>query len=260
MNRLVVLLLVVASTVGCSAPSSEPTERQLVIFAAASLRDVMTDISAAWVATGHVEPAYNFAGSNVLAQQLLAAPSADLYLSAHEDWMDRLETAERVRADTRTVVAGNTLVLVAHRDAPSWTLDDPATLGDLPFRHLVIGDPEAVPAGIYARHVLSAVPTEDGSTLWTRLQDRLIPTSDVRAALAQVAAEPEALGIVYGTDARSDPRARVLYTFPTELTPPIHYPAAVVSERPDDLADTFLAFLQSETVREIFVEHGFSTF
>jgi len=237
---------------------SEESSRDVDVFAAASLRDVVDDVVAAYKRE-HTEAGrvfVNAAGSNVLAQQILASSQADVFLSANEQWMDRVELAGRLADGTRRPILSNRLVVIANA-ASDLLAADAHDLADLPFAHLAIADPEAVPAGQYAKRFLENTP-HDGTTLWAAMAPRLAPTLDVRAALALAESDPSVIAIVYRTDAAASQRVRVLFEVPTETVPPIRYFAARVKpSQPSSSAASFFDFLFSGTAREIFLRHGF---
>ncbi len=248
-------LAALALTAGSCA--REPTEEPLLVFAASSLRDALSEVGRLFGERTGTPVDFNFAGSNVLAQQLLAAPEADLFLSANEAWMDRVESAGLLAAGTRRPFLSNRLVVVAHRDSPLRL----AALSDLAaadFRHLALGDPDAVPAGLYARELLISVETAGGS-LWDRLRDRVVAAPNVRAALGLVEAIPDTVAIVYASDVAAAGGARTLLEVPAELTPGIRYVAAAIAGRPRSAeAGAFLEFLSDPRAVATFAAHGFS--
>jgi molybdate transport system substrate-binding protein len=257
-------MAVVAGLAGCSpAPESGPESaaapREITVFAATSLRDVLQEVGKRFQASTGTQPVFNFAGSNVLAQQIEAALGADVFLSADEKWMDELESKRRLEPGTRRRFLSNRLVIVARRDSP-WTLSEPAGLADLPFEHLSLADPVAVPAGRYAKGFLEGVKSGD-TALWDRVKDRVLPALDVRAALGVVAADPRTVGIVYRTDAATaatSQRVKVLLEIPPGLTPSIHYSAAAVAtSKHPDAARSFLDFLATPEAVAAFENAGF---
>lgn len=229
-----------------------------MVFAATSLQEVARDLAAEFERRNPAEVVFNFAGSNTLAQQIDAAPRADVLLSADERWMDFLDQAGRTVAGTRRTFLSNRLVLIAHRDA-SVEVREPRDLARAPFRFLALADPAAVPAGRYARAALERVRW-DGADLWAVVADRVAPALDVRAALALVESDPEILGIVYRTDAETSAEVRVLYEFPPANDAPIIYCAAeIAGGQSPELGRRFLDFLVSPTARAIAERHGFET-
>ncbi len=199
---------------------------------------------------------FNFAGSNDLAHQLIAAHKGDLFLSAAENWMDSVEKAGRLVPGSRGDLLSNSLVVVAHKGS-TMNVSEPCALATLPFKHLALADPEAVPAGKYARKWLSTVVCS-GDTLWNRLKDKVAPAPDVRAALGQVMADPDQVGIVYKTDwlAAQD---KTDMLFEVKDGPPIKY---VIAQAADGAGGEdgakFLAYLRAPAARALFEKHGFT--
>ncbi len=271
LRSLVVLLAV---GLGTACGGAEPGTGPLVVFAAASLRDLAGDFAAELERRQPVEVVYNFAGSNTLAQQIHAAPGADVFLSADEAWVDFLDREGRTVAGSRQVFLSNRLVLIGHRDA-NLAIDDLSDLaaavapeggkrGTAPeggkrgtVRFLAVADPQAVPAGRYARAALERVEWHGGS-VWSALAGRIAPTLDVRAALALVESDPEILGVVYSTDAMTSEKVQVLH----ELAPghaPIRYCATLIAGGPNpELGRRFLDLLISPAARELAERHGFT--
>lgn len=237
---------------GAPAPNEEP----LLVFAAASLRDVATEIGAELERAQGVKVEYNFAGSNTLAQQIVAAPVADVFLSADGAWVDFLEKAGRTVPGTRRKVFSNRLVVVAQRDA-AYEMADLTDLARLDYRFLALADPEAVPAGRYAKAYLAGV-SFGGGDLYSAVEKRLAPALDVRAALALVESDPEALGIVYRTDAKVSRDVRVVYEIEPRADVDIAYWATLVDGgRGGERGRVFLDFLDSPAARAVASKYGF---
>ncbi len=228
-------------------------EEAVVVFAAASLRDVLLEVAA----LSDQEVVFNFAGSNVLAQQLTAAPDrADVYLSASTDWMDDIEQRGLIAEDSRREFLSNQLQVITNIDS-TLSLSSIDELADVELRYLAIADPAAVPAGIYAQQALDDIPLDAGS-LWEHLQDRVVPAPDVRAALALVEQQQGIVGIVYRTDALQSERIRVLCPVPAEHTPVIRYSVAQLEQaRAPQKGQAFLELLTSPAAIAIFEAHGF---
>ena len=256
---LVGVLVVLLGAGGCSRSAGQPTsDPPLLVFAAASLRDVMTEVGEAHFAGGGSRVEFSFASSNSLALQLEAAPRADVFLSASEAWMDRVEAAGRLVPGTRRPLLGNALVCVVNRES-RLQARDACALRHQSFEHLVLGDPAAVPAGIYARQYLSDVRCEDGAAPWVAMAERVLPLPDVRAALAQVEALRDAVGFVYRTDAATSSRVRVLFEVTGDSAPRITYPAAVVAgaaHEPE--ARGLIRYIRGAEATAIFTRHGFA--
>jgi molybdate transport system substrate-binding protein len=221
---------------------------ELLVFAAASLTDALGEIGRGFEARTGAHVLFSFAGSNALARQIQAGAPADVFVSANLDRMDELERSGLVRPEDRVSLLSNRLTVVVPR-ASTLTMSTPRGLEGA--RRLALGDPEAVPAGVYARRWLERVG------LWDVLRERVVPTLDVRAALAAVESGAADAGIVYRTDAAISPRVRVALEVPPDEAPRIVYPAAVLASSPSAKARAFLEHLKSAEARAVFSRHGF---
>ncbi|MEE8523517.1 MAG: molybdate ABC transporter substrate-binding protein [Thermoanaerobaculia bacterium] len=246
-------LFLVGLLLACGAGSENEA---LDVFAAASLRDVAGELAAELEDRHPLDVVFNFAGSNTLAQQILAAPRADVFLSADSKWVDFLDDAGRTVPGSRRDVFSNRLVLIAHRDAVL-EVDEPRDLAVAEYRFLALADPEAVPAGRYAKASLERLSAGGGS-LWDAVSGRVAPVLDVRAALALVESDPEILGIVYRTDMITSKKVRPLYEFPPMDELPITYCAVLIAggDHPET-GRVFLDFLQTPAAAAIAERHGF---
>lgn len=249
LRRLGLLLTLLAL-----APPAIAQERGPVVLAAASLQESLSEAANAWAAKGHAKPVLSFAASSALARQVIAGAPADLFLSADEPWMDSVAKAGMLRAGTRATLLGNRLVLIA----PAASRTKLTIARGFPLARalgrgrLALADPDAVPAGKYAKAALPRLG------VWTGVADRLAPAENVRAALALVERGAAPLGIVYATDARASKAVRVVDTFPASSHPPIRYPVAQLKASQHGDAAAFRAFLFSKQGRAIFARHGFS--
>jgi molybdate transport system substrate-binding protein len=224
----------------------------VTVFAAASLSDALNEVGKSWQQrTGHTA-AFSFAASSVLARQIENSAGADVFLSADSEWMDDLDSRGLIAHDTRRNLLGNHLVLIAPADstvkltiAPHFDL-----VGALGGGRLAVTDPESVPAGKYAKSALTSLG------VWNAVVDHLAQAENVRVALAYVARGETPLGIVYTTDALSEPRVRILGSFPDATHAPIVYPAALLKDA-NPLAREFLAYLSGPEARAIFAKDGF---
>lgn len=233
-----------------SAPAADPAP--LLVFAAASLSDVLEEVDRAFTGFTHVEVRTSYAASSVLAKQIEAGAPADVFFSADIGWLDYLQQRGLVRPGSRRDVLSNSLVLIAPSDsavrltiAPHFDL-----AGALDGGRLATGDPDSVPVGKYARAALTQLG------VWDSVAARLVRAENVRAALEYVARGEAALGIVYRTDAQAEKRVRVVATFPADTHPAIVYPAVVTAgARPP--APQFVDFLSGDEARRIFLRYGF---
>src|SRR6267378_5038415 len=104
------LLLLLAGAWG--APASAQQGR-LVVFAAASLKDALDEVNAAYRRETNQEIATSYAASPTLAKQIEAAAPADIFISADLDWMNYLDERKLIKPGSRVDLLGNTLVLIA---------------------------------------------------------------------------------------------------------------------------------------------------
>ncbi len=257
LSALVALAIAVLGSSGCRPAASVADPPELLIFAAASLRDALVETGSAFEHLTGIKTVFNFAGSNVLARQLAAAPRADVFVSANSYWLDQVTHSGHVEEATRRPILSNALSVVAPADS-DLTIDRLEDLATLPFRHLALGDPAAVPAGIYTRAALETTHLADGTSLWSHVAARVLPAPDARAAVALVAAHPGTLGIVYRTDSQATPGLRTLLTLPAHLTSAIRYEAAAMrASTQKEAAHRFVLFLASDEAGKTFVRHGF---
>jgi len=234
------------------APGGE-AERALLVSPAASLAGVMETLAAAYERNTGTAVELNPAGSSVLAAQIIAGAPVDLFISADLFQMDRVASEGLIRTETRVTLLSNQLVVVVPAAAATVvTVPSPAALLEPVFERIAIGDPAAVPAGVYARAYLESVG------LWEALRDRTVPTRSVSAALATVEAGVVDAAIVYRTDALSSGGVRVIFEIPVAAGPTIAYPAALTTQATDpEAARRLLAYLQGPDARAIFEQAGF---
>jgi molybdate transport system substrate-binding protein len=226
---------------------------EIVVFAAASLKNALDDVTVAWTAAGGEAVAVSYAGSSALARQIQQGAPADLFISANVDWMDTLEEDGLIAAGTRQDLLRNRLVLIAHgKDRAKVEIDAAfdltALLGE---KRLAMALVDAVPAGVYGKAALTSLG------LWESVAPQVVQADNVRAALALVARGEAAYGIVYATDAVAEDNVTEIATFPAETHAPIVYPVALTSESTHPAAADFLAFLASRNARPLFERQGF---
>lgn len=253
LHRLATALAVVLATGGSACAGSDPDPQPVTVFAAASLTDVLTDLSATWEAAGGAPVRLSFAASSVVARQAEQGAEVDLLALANAAWMDYLDGRDLLEPGTRVRPIGNRLVLVAPSgpDGTSPGGFDPAFV--LPDgARLAVGDPAHVPAGQYAREALERLGR------WAELEARLALADNVRAALALVERGEVPLGIVYATDAARARGVRVVATFPDSLHAPIVYEVAVLRGRMRPGIAAYLAFLTGPEAAQAFRSAGFT--
>src|SRR5215472_17085604 len=177
--------------------------QEILVFAAASLTEAFQEIGKAFEAQAHVTPRFSFGASSDLARQIKAEAPADVFFSADTAKMDDLEKPGLVRKEDRREFLSNVLVVVV-RVKSTIRISDAKDLTALP--RIALADPAVVPAGMYAKEWL------EGLGLWSQIKPRVIPTLDVRAALAAVASEAAHAGIVYKTDAAISKDVKIAMT------------------------------------------------
>ena len=224
-----------------------------LVFAAASLRESMTEAADAFAATGAPKPVVSFAGSSTLAKQIENGAPADLFVSADEAWMDYLADKKLIVPASRAPFVGNKLVLIVPVGQPlkvdikkGFPLAN--LLGD---GKLAMADPNSVPAGRYGKAALIKLG------VWPSVESKVVQGEDVRAALTFVERGEARAGIVYSTDAQASQKVAVAAQFPAGSHPPISYPLALVAGRSNPDAAKFRTYLLSAKGKAIFAKHGF---
>jgi len=247
------LMAVILVGLGVLPARAQATARPLLIFGAASLTQTLDEIASMYAKREGVAVKASYAASSMLAKQLEAGAPADLFISADQEWMDYAARKDLIQTATRKDLLGNNLVLIAGKT--NGVVIDLSPGLDLKIalagQKLAIADPDSVPAGRYGKAALIAL----GS--WDHLAGAIAPAENVRNALAYVARGDAPLGIVYGSDAISEPRVRVVATFPANTHPPIIYPAALTINAQAS-AQKFLDYLSAPETQAIFAKAGFT--
>jgi len=254
MRRLAGLLIALAVIGGSLHSRAQAQDRSLTVFAAASMKNALDDVSAAYTAKTGVKVSASYAASSALAKQIEQGAPADIFVSADTAWMDYAIKNKSISEATRVDLLGNSIVLIAPKDSkienvaigPGFDLAGLAGDG-----RIATGDVRAVPVGKYAKAALEKL----GS--WPAAESKFAMAENVRAALALVARGEAALGIVYATDAKVEPGVKIVGTFPAGSHPPIIYPVAATASARADAAD-YLAFLRTAEAKAVFEKYGFS--
>jgi molybdate transport system substrate-binding protein len=237
-------------TIGLVPSQAKPVN----VFAAASLKTALDEISTAWKATSNQEAIGVYAASPALAKQIVEGAPADIFISADLNWMDELEKKKLIATDSRRNLIGNTLVLIAPMGSGTKIALEPGVdlLAALKGGRLAVGEVKAVPAGRYAKAALESLG------VWQTVSGHLAEQVNVRAALQLVARGESPLGIVYGSDANAETSVAVAGVFPETSHPPIIYPVAIVATSKNPAAPDYMAFLGSEAAADIFAKNGFA--
>ncbi len=251
-RRSTLAALALAAVFGALSARAQPPAAPVVVFAAASLKNAMDDALKAFTAKTGVAAKVSYGGSSAIARQIEQGAPADVFVSADPDWMDYLARRGLIVTASRSDLLTNHLALIAPADSKvtlriGRNMPLAAALG---ADRLAIAGPE-VPAGKYGQASLTALG------VWPGVQDRLARAENVRAALAFVARGETPLGIVYDTDARVEPKVRVVGLFPDSSHPPIVYPIARVSASRSSDAAALLTFLKGPEAAAIFRVYGF---
>lgn len=249
-GSLLASILTLVSPVTVAAEQAK--EPAMLVFAAASLAEVLGEISPGWERTSGIPVKLSVAASSVLARQIEAGGNAEVFISADEEWMNYLQARSLITIATRRNLAGNHLALIAPADSKI-VLDIKSGFGiaaGLGGGRLSIADPDTVPAGRYARAALTSLG------VWSAVAGRLARADNVRGAMSFVARGEAPLGIVYSTDAMIEPRVRIVDTFPANTHPPIRYPgAATKGARPEAIA--YLDYLAGPAAVAAWKKYGF---
>ncbi|MEO7433662.1 MAG: molybdate ABC transporter substrate-binding protein [Dokdonella sp.] len=226
----------------------------LLIFAAASLKPSLDTIIATPEVTALGSVKASYAASSQLAKQIEAGAPAALFISADQDWMNYVDEKKLVVAGTRMDILGNALVLIAPKDStlkldikPGFDLV--GALGK--DGKLALGEPNSVPAGKYAKAALTQLG------IWDAVSAHVASAENVRAALNFVARGEAPLGVVYRSDAISEPAVRVVGTFPDGTHARIVYPAALIAGHDSPAARKLLDLLHAAPEQTIFRTYGF---
>lgn len=224
---------------------------EITVFAAASLTDALQEIATTYEKAGGDKIVLNLGASSALARQIEEDAPADIFFSADEAKMDSLAKKGLVVAGMRKSLLSNTLVIVVPADS-TVRITSAKDLATSKVRALALAEPQSVPAGIYAKEYLR------GLKLWSKVIDKVIPTENVRAALAAVESGNVEAGIVYKTDAGISKKVRIAFEVPAAEGPKISYPVALIagSER-KEAARKFLAYLKSPAALDVFRRYGF---
>lgn len=231
--------------------ASQP--HSVTVFAAASLTDVLQELGNQYTRESGIPIVFSFAATSILARQIENGARAEVFFSADQEWMDYLDQRRLIDPKSRHNLLGNRLALVAGADsaiqlqiAPHFPL-----LAALHGERLAVADPDAVPAGRYARSALVSLG------VWNDLADRLVRAENVRGALLFVARGEVPLGIVYETDALIDHKVRIVGLFPEDSHLPITYPLALTGTAGEQ-ARGFFEFLDGAAAAAAFKKYGFA--
>jgi molybdate transport system substrate-binding protein len=253
MNRIAGIFAAFVMLWGSAWSPATAEDKTLTVFAAASMKNALDDIDAAFTAKTGVKVSASYAASSTLAKQIEQGAPADIFVSADTDWMDYAVGKKTINESTRVNLLGNSIVLIAPKDSridnvpirPGFDLAKLAGDGKV-----ATGDIKSVPVGKYAKAALEKLGA------WQAAESKFAMAESVRAALLLVARGEAVLGIVYSTDAKVEPGVKIVGTFPADSHPPIIYPvAATATAKPE--ANEYLDYLHSAAAKAVLEKYGF---
>lgn len=228
---------------------------KVTVFAAASMSNVLQQIADQYKQENpQAEIVFSFAASSTLAKQIENGSEADIFVSADLKWMAYLAEKKQIEEKTQTLLAGNQLVMIAPQDGQIEKIE----LANhqwhklLDNNYLALGDPNHVPAGVYAKTAFVSLGQ------WDAIQTKVAAANNVRGALLLVERQEAPLGVVYSTDAKASQKVKVVATFPENLHSPVEYPMAIVREHRREEVQQFFDYLGSEKAKKQLVDYGFS--
>lgn len=228
------------------------TPHTIMIYAAASLTDVLAEVVDSFQANHKVEVKTNMASSGTLARQIEQGGEPDIFISASKRWSDYVDSLNYFLTSTVTEIAKNELVLIAPRNSTLEVLSIDSSLNFLALlgaERLSMGDPSHVPAGKYAKQSLEYYGWQ------AKLERKILPAKDVRSALMVVELGEAPLGIVYRTDAQKSGKVKILSTFPEASHKPIVYVGGLCKD--NEWATLFFEYLHSAATIGIWEKYGF---
>jgi molybdate transport system substrate-binding protein len=224
---------------------------EILVSAAASLTDVLKEISSGYQSKSKHTVKFNFGPSSGLARQIDEGAPADLFFSADLPQMEKLDKSGRLEPGTRKNLLSNQLVIIVPADS-KLTIVSPKDLLKADIKRIALAEPSSVPVGVYSSKYLA----DEG--LWDQVKPKIVPVQDVRATLASVESGNVEAGFVYKTDAAVSKKVKIVYEVPIDQGPKITYPVAIVKEsKRKDVARDFLDYVQTSSTKELFRKYGF---
>jgi molybdate transport system substrate-binding protein len=248
------MLALFAGAIWLAPQAAIAQDKTLTVFAAASMKNALDDINAAFTKKTGVKVVASYAASSALMKQIESGAPADIFASADLDWMNYGSQKKVIKDDTRINLLGNKLVLIAPKDSKlgNATIGQGFDLAGLAGDgRIATGEVRSVPVGKYAKAALEKLGA------WSAAEHKFATADNVRAALTLVSRGEAPLGIVYETDAKVDPGVKIVAAFPADSHEPITYPvAATINAKPE--ATEYLTFLRGPVSRDIFEKYGFT--
>ena len=247
MNSLVITVVFL----GLVSAQTPARADEILVSAAASLTDVLKDISAAYQSKSQHKVNFTFGPSSTLSRQIEEGAPADLFFSADLSQMDKLDKNGRLEPGTRKNLLSNQLVVIVPADS-KLSITSPQDLLKPEVKRIALAEPSSVPVGVYSSKYL------EGEGLWDKVRGKIVPVLDVRATLAAVESGNVEAGLVYKTDAAISKKVKIVYEVPIEKGPQITYPVAIVKEsKKKAAARDFMNFVLSPVGKNSFKKFGF---
>ncbi|WP_026881942.1 molybdate ABC transporter substrate-binding protein [Clostridium akagii] len=258
---VIFLITILVAITGCgeqaktsSAPAPKAKPVTLTISAAASLTESMGEIKTLYKKEKpNVTINYNFGSSGALQQQIEQGANADLFFSAATKQMTELQKKGLILDKTNVNLLGNTVVLITKKDS-TLDINNFKDLSDDKIKKIALGEPKTVPVGQYSEEIFTSLGILD------KVKTKAIYGSDVKQVLAWVESGNVDVGVVYGTDAKSSKKVKVIAVANKSLyKTPVVYPVAVIKAS-KNVTDTkaFLKFLSTAQAKKIFIKYGFN--
>jgi molybdate transport system substrate-binding protein len=224
---------------------------EILVSAAASLTDVLNEISKSYQSTSKNTVKFNYGPSSGLARQIDEGAPADIFFSADLPQMDNLDKKGRLEPGTQKNLLSNQLVIIVPADS-KLAISSSKDLLKADVKRIALAEPSSVPVGVYTSKYL----TDEG--LWKQVKPKVVPVQDVRATLASVESGNVEAGFVYKTDAAVSKKVKIVYAVPIDKGPKITYPVAIVKDsKRKDAARDFMSYVQSPTAKDAFKKYGF---
>jgi molybdate transport system substrate-binding protein len=253
LRKLHIFLFSVLLTIitGCGA-DSHSKETELTVSAASSLQEALEETGEVFMKQNpDIKIVFNFGGSGSLQQQISHGAPVDLFVSAAEDQFNLLKSKQLIDQKNNVKLLKNELVLITQNT--NKTIYSINSLTGQKISRIAIGTPETVPAGMYAKQALHSLH------IWEDIEQKIIPTKDVRQVLSYVESGNVEAGIVYKTDAMISDKVRVIPFQGEALHDPIIYPAGVIAgTKHQEEAIIFLHFLKGKEAMKVFKKYGFN--
>jgi molybdate transport system substrate-binding protein len=254
MKRLALVSTMLLTLILASCTNSDDsTQTEILVAAASSMTPALTEIAAEFEkANKDIQITLTFGSSGKLAQQIKGGAPIDVFISASSIDMDRLEKEDKIESDTRADITRNSLVVIRKKYGDNSLLNE-KKMFSTKIDHFAIGNPDTVPAGIYAKEALTKLGE------WETLEPILVYGKDVRQVLTFVETGNAEIGIVFTSDAQSSDKVEVISKIDSALHSPAVYPGAIVitSEHREE-ARAFLDYMKTPAVQKVLLIHGFT--